>query len=100
MEKTMANVKYLILLLFIYTVHAENRWKDSPYNWQNNKFNWDNSAFKWENSPLNYNNSPLNWNSNRIIRDTQGIPKGYAVPKLKGFNYFNLDGAREGYLNE
>ena len=75
-------------------------WEDSPYNWDNSENNWDNSPNNWENSPNNWENNPNNWNSDRVIRDNEGNPTGYAVPKDGGgVNIYDLDGNREGYVN-
>jgi len=71
-------------LIFIPFATAQD-WKSSPYNWKNSPYNWE--------------NSPMRWDNERIIRDENGEPTGYAVPKRDGgVNFFDLEGKRRGYL--
>jgi len=96
-------VKYKIVigsLILSSFVSANELWKNNPYNWDNNKYNFNNSKYNWNNSKYNWDNNLYNLNSTRIIRGLDGKPTGYAVPKLNGFNYFNLEGIRNGYSNE
>ncbi len=80
-------------------VFSFNSWENSPNNWENSKMNWENSEMNWKNSPMNYENSPMKYNNKRIIRDNQGNPEGYVVPKDDGgANVFDMDGDREGYV--
>jgi hypothetical protein len=91
--------KLIIFLVIPINVFAgATAWEDSPYNWDNSEHNWDNNSNNWNNSPNNWENSPNNWNSDRIIRDNNGNPTGYTVPKSDGgANIYDLDGNREGY---
>ena len=95
-------MKLLIIssILISHCVFAEGLWKNNPYNWDNSKYNFNNSKYNWNNNKYNWENNPRNLNSNRIIRGLDGKATGYAVPKLNGFNYFNLEGERNGYINE
>ncbi len=92
--------KYLAYSFFlIYQVGFCGDWKSSPYNWENSEHNWENSGFNYDNSPMNWENNPMNLNSDRIIRDADGVPSGYIVPKDNGgSNIFNLEGDRDGYI--
>jgi hypothetical protein len=86
-------------LLLIYQLGHSGAWDSSPYNWENSEHNWENSGFNYDNSPMNWDNNPMNLNSDRIIRDTDGNPTGYIVPKDNGgSNIFNLEGDRDGYI--
>ena len=74
-------------------------WNSSPSNWKNSPSNWENSPSNWRNSPSNWDNSAAKWGNDRIVRDTEGNPQGYAVPKKDGgVNFFDFDGNRKGYL--
>lgn len=74
-------------------------WRSSPLNWRNNQLNWENSPLNWRNNPQNWQNNPMRWGNERIIRDNNGKPTGYAVLKRDGgVNFFDLKGNRRGYL--
>ena len=74
-------------------------WNSNPNNWKNSSINWENSSINWKNNPNTWKNSPMKWGNDRIVRDTEGNPQGYAVPKKDGgVNFFDLDGNRRGYL--
>jgi hypothetical protein len=73
-------------------------YNSSPNNYNNSPNNYDNSPNNYNNSPNNYENSPNKYGNKRIIRDNDGNPSGYAVPKSDGgINYFDMDGNRIGY---
>ena len=96
----MRYVLALLLALVICTpALAWQSWQSSPDNWQNSPNNWQNSPNNWRNSPDNWRNNPNRWNNQRIIRDEQGRPRGYIVPKPHGgANIFDLQGNRQLYL--
>jgi hypothetical protein len=74
-------------------------WQSSPYNWQNSPYNWQNSPYNWQNSPNNWQNSPQRFGNDRIIRDQDGQPQGYMVPRQDGgLNFFDFQGNRQGYV--
>jgi hypothetical protein len=74
-------------------------WQTSPNRWENSSGNWLNSPQRWENSPANWLNSPNRYGNDRILRDADGMPKGYIVPKQDGgANIFDFQGNRRGYL--
>ncbi len=93
-------MKILLLLLILSSAaYAYDPLSGSPYNIDNNMYNPENSSLNPENSPLNPENSTLNPYSERIIRDPNGNPTGYAVPKDNGgVNFFDNNGNRTGYL--
>ena len=73
-------------------------YNSSPLNYENSELNYDNSPLNYKNSPLNYENSPMRYGNERIIRDNEGNPLGYEVPKAGGgANYFDFNGKRLGY---
>ena len=93
--------KIIVLTLFPCSLAfaGVTSWEDSPMNYDNSEMNWENSEMNYNNSPMNWDNSPMNINSDRIIRDQNGNPTGYIVPKESGgSNIFDLDGNREGYI--
>lgn len=93
-------MKVLILsALLVVSLNAfSNDWNSSPNNWDNSTNNWDNSPNNWKNSPNNWDNSPNNYGNTRIIRNNNGEPQGYAVPKSNGgVNYYDQNGKRRGY---
>lgn len=104
-EKFMKNLRTkLLLTMFLILSQGQNisavdyDYAHSPYNYDNNPNNYDNSSRKYENSPRNYDNSPNKYGNERIIRDNDGEPTGYAVPKPNGgVNYFDFDGNRINY---
>lgn len=74
-------------------------WRSSPNRWENSSGNWANSPNRWENSPGNWLNSPHRYGNDRILRDADGMPQGYVVPKPDGgANIFDFQGNRRGYL--
>ena len=88
-----------ILLLVVPSVAGESDWYAGPNRWENNPANWVNSPLRWENSPANWLNSPYRHGNDRILRDAEGMPKGYVVPKPDGgANIFDFEGNRRGYL--
>ena len=92
-----AKLILLFILQQITFVHSDS-WDSNPNNWNNSPNNWENSPNNWNNSHNNWENSPNNLNSDRIIRNEEGEPTGYSVPKSDGgTNYFDLDGNRTGY---
>lgn len=96
-----ATIVIALLAIAISFVHADDYWESSPYNWKNSTNNWDNTEYNWKNSPNNWDNSPNNYNSKTIIRNEQGKPTGYVVPKTDGgVNYYDLKGNRKGYSYE
>jgi hypothetical protein len=96
MRQILRNGLLCSLIFFTGSVYAQD-WESSPNNWKNSPNNWENSSSNWKNSPNNWDNSPMRYGNDRIIRDNEGQPKGYVVPKPDGRNYYDLDGAREGY---
>lgn len=94
------NVKTLVVAVSLAlpaTAGAQD-WNSSPDNWDNSPQNWDNSPHNWKNSPDNWDNSPNRWGNERIVRDSDGNPIGYAVPKTDGgVNYFDFEGGRRSY---
>lgn len=86
------------MITFISTARAYD-WESSPLNWENSPNNWQNSPNNWQNGPNNWQNSPNRFGNERIIRDNQGQPDGYVVPRQDGgANIYNLDGTRRGYV--
>lgn len=74
-------------------------WSSSPNRWENSSGNWLNNPNRWENSPANWLNNPHRHGNDRILRDADGMPKGYIVPKPDGgANIFDFQGNRRGYL--
>lgn len=70
----------------------------NPYLYKNSKFNFDNSKFNFDNSKFNYKNNPYSLKNNRIIRNLDGDPVGFVVPKKnQGLNVFDIDGDLLGY---
>jgi hypothetical protein len=93
----MKTIVVLALLAISISVRA-NDFNDSILNFENSPLNFQNSPLNFENSPQNFENSPQKFNNDRIIRDNNGQPKGYFVPKSDGgINYFDLNGNRQGY---
>jgi hypothetical protein len=88
----MKTIIYSILILCsLASMVLAQDWNSSPHNWQNSPYNFENSPYNWENSPNNWENSPKKWGNDRIIRDNQGTPIGYAVAKEDGgVNFFDL----------
>ena len=91
-------ISMLLAPLFSPAAMAQD-WNSSPWNWANNPNNWENTSSNWRNNPNNWQNSPNRWGNERILRDDNGDPRGYAVPKRDGgVNFFDLSGQRRGYL--
>jgi hypothetical protein len=85
-------------LLVVSLLTYADDWNSAPNNWDNMQNNWDNSSTNWKNSPNNWDNSPNKYGNTRIIRDSNGDPQGYAVPKEDGgVNYYDTYGNRRGY---
>ena len=73
-------------------------WNSNPSNWKNHPSNWDNNPNNWKNHPSNWDNNPNRWGNDRIVRDNQGNPQGYTVPRNDGgLNIFDFQGNRQGY---
>lgn len=73
-------------------------WNSSPNNFKNSPYNFENSPYNFRNSPYNWDNSPGRYGNERIIRDSQGNARGYAVPRPDGgANFFDTQGNRWGY---
>jgi hypothetical protein len=89
-------------LIFILTFSAAcsaQDWNSSPNNWENSPSNWENSPNNWKNNPNNWDNNPNRWGNERVIRDNDGNPAGYVVPKNNGgANFYDNDGNRSNYL--
>jgi len=78
---------------------AAGDWAGSPDRWENSPGNWLNSPSRWENNPHNWLNSPHRLGNERILRDPDGTPRGYVVPKPDGgANIFDFQGNRRGYV--
>lgn len=93
------SIYFILVFCFLSGIAQAQDWNSNPNNWQNSPYNWNNSPYNWQNSPNNLQNSPNKWGNDRIIRDNQGNPSGYAVPKEDGgVNFFDLKGNRRGYL--
>jgi hypothetical protein len=74
-------------------------WNSNPNNWVNNPNNWENNPNNWKNNKNNWENSSNRQGNERIIRDSNGNPTGYAVPKQDGgVNFYDNKGNRRGYL--
>ncbi|GEM_PF-1667514 len=87
-----------IVIISAFGLAAAQDWNSSPYNWNNSQYNWKNSPYNWKNSPNNWQNSQYKWGNDRIIRDNNGNPAGYAVPKDDGgINIYDFRGNRRGY---
>lgn len=88
-----------LLGISLSTTAVAQDWNSSPNNWENSPNNWENSPNNWKNSPSNWENSPNRYGNERIIRDSDGNPAGYAVPKQDGgVNFYDNQGNRSGYL--
>jgi len=100
MKKLAVYSLYFILIFCVLSdISQAQDWNSNPYNWQNSPYNFNNSSNNWQNNPNNWQNSPNKWGNDRIIRDNQGNPRGYAVPKADGgVNFFDQRGNRRGYL--
>jgi len=90
----------IVLLAIMFPISALSQdWNSSPDNWDNSTLNWENSPIRWENSPMNWDNSTMKWGNDRIVRDNQGQPLGYVVPKKNGgANIYDADGNRKAYI--
>ncbi len=70
----------------------------SPYNPRNSPYHPENSPYHPRNSPYHPENSPFKPDNPNLLRDTQGNPRGYVVPRSDGGrNYFDMQGNRRGY---
>ena len=88
----------VFLVLFLAVPCFGQDYESSPFNYDNSPYNYENSPYNYRNSRDNWDNSPYKWGNDRIIRDNDGNPQGYAVPKRDGgVNFFDLDGNRKGY---
>jgi hypothetical protein len=75
--------------------------EDSPFTFDNSEHNPNNSQDMYRNSEMHPDNHRYRMDADNIIRDNDGEPIGYSVPKQGGgTNYFLYDGGgRFGYEN-
>ncbi len=99
MKTKIKMIAVTFLSLFSLSATAVTDWNSSPSNWNNSASNWNNSSSNWNNSPSNWENSASKFGNDRIVRDNNGNPVGYAVPKDGGgVNIYNTAGERTGYV--